>query len=87
MCRLIARQWFSNFFENPEKGRAKNKLFQWLNEDIGHPRVREHLSAVVALMKAVPDREWTSFMQMLDQALPKYPKRINLDQLRLKGFE
>jgi hypothetical protein len=70
-----------------EKGRHKAKLFQRLTSEVGHPRLREHLSAVVALMKAVPDRDWTGFMRMLDRALPKYPKQINPDQLKLKGFE
>jgi hypothetical protein len=70
-----------------DKGRPKTKLFQRLTEDVGHPRLREHLSAVVALMKAAPDKDWNAFMKMLDRALPKYPKRFNPDQLPLKGFE
>lgn len=69
-----------------DKGRAKNKLFQWLDPDFGHPRLREHLSASVALMKATPDGQWDTFIGMLDRALPKYPKR-NPNQLRLAGFE
>jgi hypothetical protein len=70
-----------------EKGRYKAKLFQSLTESPGHPRLREHLAAVIALMKATPDREWTVFMRMLDRSLPKYPKRFNPDQFQLKGFE
>jgi hypothetical protein len=65
-----------------EKGRLKNKLFQRLSEDIGDPRLREHLAAVVALMKASPD--WTFFKVAIDRALPKYPRR-NPDQLLLPG--
>jgi hypothetical protein len=67
-----------------DKGRHKQKLTQRLTMDIGIPRLREHLSAVVALMKVAPDRDWTGFMKMLDRALPKYPKRIP-GQLELKG--
>jgi hypothetical protein len=53
-----------------EKGRLKHKLFQRLTEDVGHPRLREHLSAVVALMRA--SKTWKQFMEMLDRALPRY---------------
>lgn len=70
-----------------EKGRYKAKFFQSLTAEFGNPRLREHLSAVVALMKVAPDRDWSGFMKMLDRALPKYPKRINPDQLKLRGFE
>lgn len=69
-----------------EKGRHKNKLFQRLTEDVGHPRLREHLSAVIALMKIASDRDWTGFMKMIDRALPKYPP-VDPNQLSLKGFE
>jgi len=58
--------------KNPvnEKGRRKHKLFQWLTEDVGHPRLREHLAAVIALMKAAPN--WGVFMRMVQRALPKH---------------
>ena len=59
-----------------EKGRHKDKLFQRLTEEVGHPRLREHLASVVALMKISPD--WTTFERHLDAALPKWS-----DQLRL----
>jgi hypothetical protein len=69
-----------------EHGRHKTKLFQRLTDDVGHPRLREHLAAVIALMKAVPDKDWPAFVKMMDRALPKYPKR-NPGQLLLEGFE
>jgi len=53
-----------------EKGRLKHRLFQRLTEDIGHPKLREHLSAVVALMKAA--KTWKQFMEMMNTALPRY---------------
>ncbi len=53
-----------------EKGRLKHRLFQRLTPDYGHPRLREHLSAVIALMKA--STKWVSFYLMLNRALPKY---------------
>jgi len=53
-----------------EKGRLKHKLFQRLTEDVGHPKLREHLASVVALMKAADD--WSGFSRMLNRALPRY---------------
>ena len=50
-------------------GRRKHKHFQWLTADIGHPRLREHLSAVIALMKVAPD--WPTFEKMIDKSLPR----------------
>jgi hypothetical protein len=53
-----------------EKGHLKNKLFQRLTEDVGHPKLREHLASVTALMKAAD--KWPQFMAMVDRALPRY---------------
>jgi len=53
-----------------EKGRLKHKLFQRLTEDVGHPKLREHLAAVIALMRA--SETWDQFMRALDKALPRY---------------
>ena len=53
-----------------DKGRHKTQLHRGLTDELGHPRLREHLSAVIALMKA--SSEWDGFIHMLDMALPKY---------------
>jgi hypothetical protein len=53
-----------------EKGRLKHKLFQRLTEDVGHPKLREHLASSVALMKA--SDSWEQFKHLLDRALPRY---------------
>ena len=53
-----------------ESGRLKHKMFQRLTEEVGDPKLREHLYSVVALMKAADD--WTQFMVMINRALPKY---------------
>lgn len=57
--------------KNPadEKGRRRLRHHQWLTEDIGHPRLREHLAAVIALMKA--SSTWDQFKRSVDRALPK----------------
>ncbi|HEY2171759.1 MAG TPA: hypothetical protein VGJ30_19195, partial [Candidatus Angelobacter sp.] len=48
----------------------KHKLFQRLTEDVGHPKLREHLASVTALMKA--SDKWEQFMKMVDRSLPRY---------------
>lgn len=53
-------------------GRRKAKHFQWLTEDIGHPRLGQHVAAVTALMKASDD--WDTFGKMVDRALPRCPE-------------
>ncbi len=52
-----------------ELGRRKRKHHQWLTEDVGHPRLREHLSAVIALMRA--SSNWNDFHRLLQRAFPK----------------
>jgi hypothetical protein len=58
--------------KNPtdDKGRRKHKHFQYLTEDIGNPRLREHLWAVIGLMRA--SGNWRSFYALLNRAFPKY---------------
>lgn len=65
--------------KNPttETGRRKHKNFQWLTEDVGNPKLLQHLAAVIALMKASPD--WDGFKLLIDRALPKYQSLPLLD--------
>ncbi len=53
-----------------EKGRYKQKLFQRLTADVGHPKLREHLASIVTLMKISPN--YDQFERLLDQVHPKY---------------
>lgn len=53
-------------------GRLKQKLFQRLTPDFGHPKLREHLGAVVMAMKMSQD--WKVFMGVANRLLPKYPR-------------
>ncbi len=59
-----------------EKGRAKQHYHRWLTEEVGHPRLQEHIAAVIALMKAAST--WRQFISMLNRALPKYGDTIPL---------
>ena len=62
-----------------EKGRLKNKLFQRLTEDVGHPKLREHLASTITLMRV--SKTWDDFYAMLNQALPKYGDMPLLEDL------
>jgi P63C domain len=64
------RQELNRLTPRDEKGRLKHKLFQRLTEDVGHPKLREHLASVVTLMRASDD--WKAFAHMLNRALPRY---------------
>lgn len=61
------------------KGRREHKYFQRLTEDVGNPKLREHLSNVIVLMKASPN--FQTFIRLLDRALPKFQAqgRLELD--------
>ena len=59
------------------KGSRKTKHHQWFNSDYGHPLLKEHLAAVIALMKASPN--WTSFERNIERAFPKIGETINLN--------
>lgn len=52
-----------------EKGRLKHKYHQRLTEDVGHPRLREHLWAVISIMKIFDN--WEDFYKALQRSLPK----------------
>jgi len=58
------------------KGRRKHRYFQRLTEDIGHPKLREHLASVIALMKATTT--WNPFYRMLQRSLPQYAQTIEM---------
>jgi hypothetical protein len=70
------RQELKRLTPRDDKGRLKNKLFQRLSEEVGHPKLREHLAAVVALEKAATT--WDGFIRMLDRALPRYGDSLPL---------
>jgi len=64
--------------KNPpnEKGRRKWKHFQWLTGNIGDPKLREHIYAVIALMKA--STTWDGFYRGIQRALPQQNKTLPL---------
>jgi hypothetical protein len=64
------RQELVRLTPRDEKGRLKHRLFQRLTEDVGHPKLREHLASVTTLMKA--SDTWDQFKHMLERSLPRY---------------
>lgn len=62
------------------KGRHKNRLFQRLTEDIGHPRLRELLASEITLMRIFDDGDWETFEEKLNIAIPVYTPLPLFDQ-------
>ena len=57
-------------------GRRRHKHFQWLTGDVGHPKLKEHLVGVMALMRAAPN--WGAFQRSLQRAYPKLNETLPL---------
>jgi hypothetical protein len=68
-----------------DRGRLKTHLHRRLSEDLGHPKLLQHLSAVTALMKA--SETWRQFKSMVDKALPRYKRLPLFDGLESKEIE
>ena len=60
----------------PEKKRRRHKHHQWLTPELGHPKLKQHVWAVVALMRAATS--WDTFRRSLDRAFPKQNQTIPL---------
>ena len=59
-------------------GNLENKLSQWFTPAFGHPKLQEHLSGVMALMRAAPTFGWEYFKRSLQRAYPKLNETIPL---------
>ena len=59
-------------------GNLKHKLFQWFTPTFGHPKLKEHLSGVMALMRAAPPFGWEYFKRSLQRAYPKLTETLPL---------
>lgn len=71
--------------KNPvtETGYRKNKHFQWLTDEVGHPKLVQHLEALIALMKAADD--WEQFKKMVNRAKPIYQETPLFDNISDEG--
>jgi P63C domain len=59
-----------------ESGRRKGTLAQGLTRNIGYPKLREHLGAVVAYMTM--SRDYFDFIEKLDQFHPRFGEQYKL---------
>lgn len=59
------------------KSERKAKLHQFLTDDIGHPKLREHLSSIITLLKISKDKH--QFLSLVDQVHPKYNTNYEID--------
>lgn len=57
-------------------GTLRNKYFQWFTPEFGHPKLREHLIGVMALMRAAPN--WAAFKRALQRSYPKQDEQVPL---------
>ena len=62
---------------NIAPGRRRNRHHQWLTGDIGHPKLKDHLIGVMALMRASPN--WNVFKRMLERSYKKSGEQLGLD--------
>lgn len=70
-----------------DKGTRKDRHHQHLTEEIGRPKLKEHLAAVEALGRA-SGYNWVKFMQMLNAAFPKQYQQLDLlfpDDVRVEN--
>lgn len=59
-----------------ESGRPKHKYFQRLTNNIGYPKLREHLGAAIAIMKL--SENYADFKAKLDRHYPRYGQTVPL---------
>ena len=60
----------------PSGKSRRNTHHQWFTPDLGHPKLKEHLAAVTALMRA--STNWDIFMRNLNRAFPKSEQQLEL---------
>lgn len=59
------------------KAERKAKLHQWLTQDIGHPKLREHLASIVTIMKLSQTPE--QFKASVNMIHPRYGDTAQFD--------
>lgn len=59
------------------KAERKAKLHQWLTQDVGHPKLREHLSSIVTIMKLSKSPQ--EFKNNVNAIHPRYGDTGQLD--------
>lgn len=63
--------------KSASKAEKKAKLHQWLTQDIGHPKLREHLSSIVSILKL--SRTPEQFKENINLVHPRHGDTKQLD--------
>ncbi len=66
----IAPELLPELKKAASRAEKKAKLHQWLTQDIGHPKLREHLASIVAIMKLSTTPE--QFRHNVNTVHPRY---------------
>ena len=66
-----------------EKGRLKHHLHRRLTQDVGHPKLLQHLASLTTLMRACDT--WEQFKNLLNRSLPKQKPLPLLDAAEAEG--
>jgi hypothetical protein len=63
-----------------DKGNRKNKLHQWLTEDIGDPLLAQHMHSLIMFQRLAiaSGFGWNRFVKMVDQVMPKRGDTLEL---------
>ena len=95
----VVGKWTNDFYERlapgvlseiqrtvprDDKGRPKVRYHQMLTEQVGHPKLREFLEGIKALLRISAD--WETFQEHLKRAYPHYDEQLQLsfiDKLRI----
>lgn len=66
--------------KNPvtDNGIRKVRHHQFLTPEYGHPKLKEHLEALMALGRA-SGYDWTAFLRLVNKAYPKYGSNLTLN--------
>ena len=60
---------------DPDTNRRKTHHHRWFTPELGHPKLREHISGVLAIMRV--SSSWDVFKRNMQRA---YPKRLETQQ-------
>jgi hypothetical protein len=66
-----------------EKGQRKNKLHDWLTEDVGNPLLAQHLHALIMFQRSALANGygWNKYVTMVNQVMPKRGANLELPLL------
>ena len=59
-----------------ETGQRPHKHNPWLSNDVGHPKLRDHIYGILALMRAT--KSWDEFKKLVKRSVPKRWETLQL---------